>query len=54
MKALKVRPDTVKLLEDNISRRVFGINHRKEFLKLVGKKTLIPIFKDVFRSTDMT
>ena len=54
MKALKVRPDTVKLLEDNISRRVFGINHRKEFLKLVGEKTLIPTFKDVFRSTDMT
>ena len=32
IKDLNVRPDTMKLLEENIDRTLFEINHRKIFL----------------------
>ena len=32
IKDLNVRPDTIKLLEENIGRTLFGINHSNIFL----------------------
>ena len=34
IKDLNVRPDTIKLIEENIGRTLFDINHRNIFLNL--------------------